>query len=64
MKQNQTPFPINDLFEFIESNFVLGQGSLSGQNVKLMPFQKKFLKNVYRSEVTTAGLTEEGQAFD
>ena len=44
MKQNQTPFPINDLFEFIESNFVLGQGSLSGQNVKIDAVSEEVFK--------------------
>ena len=47
---------IGKLFAFIES-LKVGQGRYAGQNFKLLPFQRKFIKNALKPDVSSSVLS-------
>lgn len=47
----------NKLFAYIET-LKIGQGRYAGQNVVLLPWQKRFLKGAFKEDVSEAALTE------
>lgn len=47
---------INELIAFIET-LKVGQGRYAGQNFKLLPWEKRFLKGAFKPDVSSAALS-------